>query len=81
MTQPYKEERREVDPLMFIRMIQDFEYGRVSRKWRVYSPYENGKTDRPTYFGSETGSPKIPHVLMRFAKICSQRPETMAVLH
>ncbi|MBF0442522.1 MAG: hypothetical protein HQK54_11505 [Oligoflexales bacterium] len=33
----------------WIHMLQDFECARITRKWRVYSPYENGKTDKPTH--------------------------------
>ncbi len=33
----------------WIRMHSDFEYSRVTRKWRVYSPYERGHTPHPTY--------------------------------
>jgi hypothetical protein len=47
----------------WIRVIQSFECGQIARKWRVYSPYENGKTNRVTHLdpslltttGEETG--------------------------
>lgn len=33
----------------WIRMVSNFEYGRVTRKWRVYSPYEKGVSPHPTF--------------------------------
>jgi hypothetical protein len=53
--------RKSIDRLVaakWIRMIQDFESGRVARKWRVYSPYENGKCDDPTHVPADSGNDK-----------------------
>ena len=33
----------------WIKVIQDYECGRVTRKWRVYSPYEMGHSPHPTF--------------------------------
>jgi hypothetical protein len=45
--------RRSIERLakdQWIKLIEDFEPGRVSRQWRVFSPWEKGLTPEPTYF-------------------------------
>lgn len=37
----------------WIKLLQEYEYGRTARKWRVYCPYENGKTDDQTFVVAE----------------------------